>query len=213
MLDTKNFERVLILGAHPDDGELGCGATMAKFVAQNKQVYYAMFSLCEDSIPEGFAEDTLKTEAIDSSKILGIPEGNLIFHNYPVRRFPQFRQEILEDMVMLRNELKPELVIMPSNQDLHQDHTTIANEGWRAFKTCSIIGYESIRNNLTFTTHLFSVITPEHLEKKIKSVKSYTSQLFRSYFQESFIRSLAEVRGQQIDNTLAEAFEVKRLII
>lgn len=213
MFDTGKFNRVLVLGAHPDDGELGCGATMAKYCEEKKEVFYAMFSLCEDSIPEGFPKDTLKTEAIAASKIIGVKESNLIFMKYPVRRLPQYRQEILEDMVKLRNELKPDLVIMPSNQDLHQDHQTIAEEGWRAFKTCSIIGYELIRNNLTFTTHLFSVVKEDHVNKKIAAVKSYSSQLFRSYFQESFIRSLAETRGQQIDSTLAEAFEVKRIII
>ena len=213
MLNSGNYNRVLVLGAHPDDGELGCGGTMAKFVSQNIEVYYAMFSMCEDSIPEGFPKDILRSEAVEASKVLGIDESRLIFYNYPVRKFTQLRQEILEDMVKLRSELKPDLVIMPSNQDLHQDHATIANEGWRAFKTCSIIGYESIRNNLTFTTHLFSEINSSHLDKKINALKSYKSQLFRSYFQESFIRSLAEVRGQQIDSTLAEAFEVKRWII
>lgn len=213
MLEEKNFKRVIVLGAHPDDGELGCGATMAKFIRRGLEVYYVMFSLCEDSLHAGEPKDTLKKEAIASSKILGIPEENLIFYEHPVRRLAQFRQEILEDLVKLRHELKPDLVIMPSNQDLHQDHATIAMEGWRAFKTCSIIGYESIRNNLTFTTHLFSEVEPEDMDKKIGAIKSYQSQLFRSYFQESFIRSLAEVRGQQIDSTLAEAFEVKRWII
>jgi N-acetylglucosamine malate deacetylase 1 len=204
---------VLVLGAHPDDGELGCGATIAKFVRCGLEVHYAMFSLCEDSLRPGEPIDTLMKEAILSSKVLGIPGANLLFYKYPVRRLAQFRQEILEDLVKLRHELNPDLVIMPSNQDLHQDHATIAMEGWRAFKTCSIIGYESIRNNLTFTTHLFSQVEPGDLDKKIGAIKSYKSQLFRSYFQESFIRSLAEVRGQQIDSTLAEAFEVKRWII
>jgi LmbE family N-acetylglucosaminyl deacetylase len=213
MLNIEFFRRILVLGAHPDDGEFGAGATMARFAEEKKEVFYAMFSLCEDSLPADYPRDTLRREALDSSRVIGIPESNLIFMNYPLRKFPDYRQEILEDMVKLRQDLKPDLVIMPSNQDLHQDHAVIASEGWRAFKTCSIIGYESVRNNLTFTTHLFSRISSSQLEKKIQAVKSYKSQLFRSYFQESFIRALAEVRGQQIDGKLAEAFEVKRIII
>ena len=202
----------MLLGAHPDDAEFGCGATVAKLTENNCNVYYAMFSMCEESVPEGYPKDVLKTEAVKSSKILGIPRDNLLFYNYPVRRLAQYRQELLEDMVILRDKLKPDLLILPSKQDLHQDHSTIANEGWRAFKSSSIVGYESIWNNLSFTTHMFSVIEPEHLEKKIRAIKSFESQTFRSYSKESFIRSLAEVRGTQINRSLAEAFEVIRWI-
>jgi LmbE family N-acetylglucosaminyl deacetylase len=201
-----------MLGAHPDDGEFGCGATIAKLVENKCSVYYAMFSLCEESVPEGFPKDTLKKESIVSTEILGIPKDNLIFYDYPVRRLTQYRQEILEDLVTLRKNLKPDLVILPSKHDLHQDHSTLANEGWRAFKSSSIIGYESIWNNLSFTTHLFSVINTDQLEKKILAIKAFKSQTFRSYSKESFIRSLAEVRGTQIDRNLAEAFEVIRWI-
>ena len=83
MLEDKNFKRVLVLGAHPDDGELGCGGTMAKFVRRGLEVYYVMFSLCEDSLHPGEPRDTLKKEAIESSKVLGIPEANLIFLRTP----------------------------------------------------------------------------------------------------------------------------------
>lgn len=213
MLEQKKYNRILILGAHPDDGELGCGATIARFIEEGKELYYAMFSLCQDSVPDGYSHNVLQKESISSSKVLGIPQDNLIFYDYPVRRFPQYRQEILEDMVKLRKDLKPDLVLVSSNQDLHQDHATIANEGWRAFKQCSLLGYESVRNNLSFTAHLFVTITPEQLEKKIKAVKSFESQFFRSYFEESFIKSLAEVRGRQIDKPFAEAFEVIRWIL
>ncbi len=212
MVKLNDFNTVLLLGAHPDDGEFGCGATVAKLMEQNCNLYYAMFSLCEESLPEGFTVDTLKSEADASAKILGVPANNLIFFNFPVRRLPQYRQEILEEMVTLRKNLKPDLVIMPSKQDLHQDHNTLAHEGWRAFKSSSMIGYESIWNNLSFTTHMFSMVEPEHLEKKIQAIKSFKSQHFRSYSKESFIRSLAEVRGTQIDKGLAEAFEVIRWI-
>jgi len=212
LVKLNSFNTVLLLGAHPDDGEFGCGATVAKLMEQNCNLYYAMFSLCEESIPEGFEKDVLKKEASASAEILGLTEKNLIFFNFPVRRLPQFRQEILEEMVALRKNLEPDLVILPSNQDLHQDHSTLANEGWRAFKSSSMIGYESIWNNLSFTTHMFSVINEDHLNKKIKAIKAFKSQHFRSYSKESFIRSLAEVRGTQIDKDLAEAFEVIRWI-
>lgn len=213
MRELSNRHRVMVLGPHTDDGEFGSGATIAEYVENGVDLFYVMFSICEDSVPDGLPKDILKKEAIASSKILGIKEENLIFFDFPVRKFPHYRQEILEEMVRLRKEVKPDLVLLSSNSDLHQDLRTIANEGWRPFKETSILGYEVSWNNLSFTTHLFSLITEEHLQKKIAALKAYTSQHFRSYTKDSFIRSLAEVRGTQVNQPLAEAFEVIRWIM
>lgn len=212
MVQLSSFERVLVLGAHPDDGEFGCGATMAKLADAGVEVYYAMFSPCEESLPEGVPRDVLSTEARRSSRILGMKEEDLVFFDFPVRKFPQYRQEILEEMVSLRKRLQPDLVLLPSTADLHQDHATIAAEGWRAFKSVSLAGYEVAWNNLSFTSHLFSVVEEDHVARKIAAVKAYESQHFRSYSKDSFIRSLAEVRGTQVGRPLAEAFEVIRWI-
>lgn len=204
--------RVLVLGAHPDDGELGCGATMARLAQAGATVHYAMFSPCEESLPADAPKDILRREATEAAKALGILPDNLLFFGYKVRKFPYVRQEILEDLVLLRQRLRPDLVFVPSNNDLHQDHAVIAAEGWRAFKATSILGYEITWNNLSFPTQFFSKVTTEQLECKIRALRSYRSQRFRSYAKDSFIRSLAEVRGTQIGNGLAEAFEVIRWI-
>lgn len=211
MINSK--KRILVLGPHTDDGEFGCGASISKWINEGHELIYAIFSICEESVPEGFEKDILKYESLKSSKILGIKENNLIFYNFPVRRFQQFRQDILEEMVKLRKELEPDIVLLPSKQDLHQDHATISIEGWRAFKSKSILGYEIIWNNLTFPTHFFNEVSKADLDKKILAIKQYESQNFRSYSKESFIRSLAEVRGTQIDRNFAESFEVMRWIL
>lgn len=208
-----HFETILVLGPHTDDGEFGAGATIAKLIETGKNVYYAMFSLCEESVPENLPKDILYHESKASANILGIPSQNLIYFHYPVRKFPEYRQEILEDMIKIRNSINPDLVILPSKSDLHQDHETISNEGFRAFKSKSIIGYEIIWNNLSFPTQIFSEISEKQLSKKIAALNEYRSQFFRSYAKESFIRSQAIVRGTQINKQFAESFEVIRWII
>jgi len=205
--------RVIVIGAHTDDGEFGCGATMNKLIGEGAELYYAMMSICEDSVPEGLQKDILQLEAAKSCGILGLKRENLLFYNFTVRKFPQYRQELLEEFVRLRKSIKPDLVILPSSTDLHQDHATVAAEGLRAFKTASILGYEFSWNNLTFSTHLFSVVTRRQLHKKILALNQFKSQDFRSYAKGELIKSLAEVRGSQISKPYAEAFEVVRWII
>lgn len=208
----KKSDIVLVLGPHTDDGEFGCGGTIAKFLEEGKKVYYATFSLAEESVPEGLPKDILLTEVQNSSKVLGIAD-NLLIYRYPVRKFAHYRQEILEDLVQLKKDLNPDLVLMPSPHDLHQDHYTVSMEGLRAFKFTSILGYEMPWNNINFQTISFVHLQERHVQKKLESVKCYRSQTGRKYANEDFIKGLAKTRGVQSGVDYAEAFEVIRWII
>lgn len=208
-----NNEKILVLAPHTDDGEFGCGGSIAKFIEQGAEVYYAAFSLCEESVPDGFPKNILAKELRRATNIWGIRESNLLTYGYPVRRFAEHRQDILEDLVALQLELRPTLVFMPSFNDLHQDHHIIAQEGIRAFKKTSIMAYEMPWNNINFSTQLFINLEERHIEIKIAALKEYVSQKEKSYANEKFIRSLAYTRGASIDTVYAEAFEVVRWII
>lgn len=208
-----NSQKILILAPHPDDGEFGCGGTIAKFVEEGREVYYATFSPAEESVPEGLPGDVLFRELQDAGKILGIKPDNVLIYKYPVRKLALHRQDILEDLVKLKNDLEPDLVLMPSSHDLHQDHATVAQEGLRAFKFTSILGYEMPWNNVSFTTTAFIYLDEEQVEKKLAAVKCYLSQTGRKYAHRDFIYGLAKTRGIQIGVDFAETFEVVRWVI
>lgn len=213
MLKTKEIKTVLVLAPHTDDGEFGCGGTIARFLEEGKEVHYAAFSACEDSVPSDFPKDILKKELRQAMKVLGVKRESIHIYEYQVRTFPQRRQEILDDLIALREDIKPDLVFLPSQQDIHQDHHTIAMEGLRAFRYVSILGYEVPWNNISFNTLSFVLLKDKHLERKIKALGAYKSQAFRNYANEQFIRSLAITRGTQIASVYAEAFEVIRWVI
>ena len=205
-------KKILILAPHTDDGELGCGGTISKLIKDN-EVYYVAFSSCQKSLPEGSDPELLKKEVKRATKVLGIKEKKLILFDYPVRDFPNLRQPILEDMIDLKNIIQPDIVFLPSPQDIHQDHKTISEEGLRAFKNSTILGYEMPWNNVSFNTGCFISLEEDEILTKIKALEEYKSQFNRSYLNENFIRSLATVRGIQIGEQYAESFEVIRLIL
>ena len=206
-------KKILILAPHTDDGEFGCGGTITKFIKMGAEVYYAAFSACEQSVLKQFPKDILITEVKNATTILGIHPNNLILFKYDVRKFNFFRQDILDDMIKLRNDIQPDLVFMPCENDLHQDHRTIYEEGIRAFKFCSILCYELPWNNISLNTTSFIHLSNEDVEIKIKALKEYKSQAHRPYANEEFIRALAITRGTQIGTRYAETFEIKRWII
>ncbi|MFO8129186.1 MAG: PIG-L deacetylase family protein [Bacteroidales bacterium] len=206
-------DTILILAPHTDDGELGCGGTITKFLEEGKDVYYAAFSTAKESLPQGMPDNTLELEVKEATKRLGIPGNHLIIFGYTVRKLNYSRQNVLEDMVKMKRELMPGLVFMPSPNDLHQDHYTVAIEGMRAFKETSILAYELPWNNINFNTQSFVKLDKRHVEKKIHALEAYESQKKRSYLNREFIYSLARTRGVQIKTTYAETFEVIRWII
>ncbi|CDL84452.1 PIG-L deacetylase family protein [Xenorhabdus cabanillasii] len=208
-----NFNNILVLAPHTDDGELGAGGTIAKLIENGKSVTYVAFSTAEESVPQGMAKDILKTEVKAATQALGIKNENLIIFNYQVRKLNYARQEILENLIEIRKNNNFDLILMPSLKDIHQDHTTIAQEGLRAFKNTTIFGYELIWNNLSFDTTCFIKLDKHHIQKKVSSLHKYESQKNRDYMSEDFIFSLARTRGVQIGAKYAESFEVIRCVI
>ena len=207
------FKKVLVLAPHTDDGELGAGGTIAKLLDAGADVYYMAFSTAEESVPDHLPKNTLEIEVKAATKKLGIEQNNLIIFKYQVRKLNYVRQEILEELVNIKSKISFDLVLLPSLNDIHQDHSTVATEGVRAFKNTTILGYELIWNNLTFSTTAFVKLDVSAVNRKIEALQCYKSQNTRDYMNEKFIKSLAHTRGVQIGSEYAEAFEVIRWIV
>lgn len=193
---------IFVLAPHTDDGELGCGGTISKLIAGGDDVIYIAFSNCY--------KQELEAEMKNATQILGIKK--IILLEYPVRNFCNFRQKMLDEMIRLRDNYKPDVIFTPARHDIHQDHHTVTTEAMRAFKYSSIISYEMPWNNFSFHTNYFVPLEEEHVSKKVKAMEQYQSQAHRSYCNGDFIRSLARVRGTQINTTYAETFEIIRWI-
>jgi len=211
----RNWKRVLVLAPHTDDAELGCGGTLARLVGREYDVSVAVFSIASDSLPAELPKDALKHEFLNSMQVLGIPSGNSLVREYPVRRLAEYRQSILEELVALRKEAAPDVVFLPCNQDIHQDHQVIHAEGVRAFKNSSLLGYELPWNTFDFGPQLIVGLEDRHMECKWSMLQAYHSQMVlgRQYFSRDLIYGLARVRGAQANKDFGEGFQVIRLNI
>ena len=208
-----NPTRIMVLAPHTDDGELGCGGTIAKLSEEGKEVFYAAFCNSSKALPTSFPPDTLELECKRATSILGIPSSILILFNYGVRELPQSRQQILEELLKLNKDIGPNMVLLPAASDIHQDHQVIHQEGMRAFKNTTFAGYELPWNNYSIRTNFFVRLSESHLAKKIECLKAYESQSGKNYMNPDFTRSLAKVRGVQANCSYAEAFEIYRWMV
>ena len=213
MVTKYQFKTALVLAPHTDDGELGCGGTIAKLIEDGCRVVYVAFSAAETIIPKSLPRDILRVEVKQAMKKLGVLTEDLLIYDYEVRCFQEHRQSILDNMIKLREQFSPDLVFLPSINDTHQDHAVITQEGFRAFKMTTIFGYEMPWNNLTFKASSFFVLHEQHLQRKVQALLCYKSQSHRSYVSPDFITSLALVRGTQIGKKYAEAFDLIRCVL
>jgi LmbE family N-acetylglucosaminyl deacetylase len=212
-MDFDNIKKVLVLAPHPDDGEFAAGGSLRRFADMGLEIHYAAFSPCIKSLPAGLPEDTLWKELAAAAQILGIAAENIHTFQFPVRDFPEHRQAILEQLILLKKQVQPDLVLLPNSLDIHQDHHTIHEEGLRAFKHTRILGYELPWNNLNFTNNCHIRLEREHIHAKMEALKCYRSQNFRNYMNEEYFFGLAKTRGIQINANYAEAYELIRWII
>jgi LmbE family N-acetylglucosaminyl deacetylase len=173
------------------------------------------FSRAEDSLPPGSPPDMLEVEFRASMAKMAIPQECVKVFNFPVRRFPQHRQEILETILTLRRSFNPDAVFAPSGNDKHQDHQVVHAEAVRAFKDITVWGYELPWNHVDFSAQAFVTLESRHLERKWESLQEYRTQmdLHRPYFTREFIFGLGCVRGVQVKAGYAEAYEVVRMKI
>lgn len=203
--------KILVLSPHTDDGEFGAGASISRFIKEGKEVRYVAFSIAQDSVPEPYPKESLALEVQHATAVLKLKDP--IVMAYPVRKLAEHRQEILEVMVSMNKEFEPDLVLMPSLNDMHQDHSVVAQEGLRAFKRSSILCYELPWNNLQFSNTCFVTFTEDEVIEKVTAISNYKSQRGKQYSHPDFLRSLAVTRGTQIGAEYAEVFEVLRLVI
>lgn len=206
------MKKILCLAPHPDDGEIGCGGTLAKYSEEGHEVYYAVLSNCDESLRDGFPPGTLMRELVNATRVLGIPAQNILPLEYQVRNFPGRRQDILEDFTQLRKDIGPDIIFMPGPDDIHQDHRAVYDEGLRAFKKSNIFCYEIPWNNVNFRATAFSQLTERQLFKKTMAIGEYYSQSHRDYKSDMF-GHLARVRGVQSGYEYAEAFDAIRVRI
>ncbi len=144
---------VLVLAPHTDDGEFGCGGTtIAKMVERGTRVIYAAFSAAEKSVSPEFPARRAAARGQGRHRHPGVPTEDCLVYHFEVRKFREQRQDILDTMIKLNNSYRPDIVLLPSPNDTHQDHHTIAHEGVPGVQRPTMLGYEVPWNNLDFRT-------------------------------------------------------------
>ncbi len=198
---------LLFMGAHPDDIELGCGALLSDLVGQ-ADVFCMTFS---DNKKNPDLQN-LANEHFDSMHVLGLKDYQIGLGSYETRRFPDYRQELLQEMLELRKKYQPEIVFVHTAKDIHQDHKTVTEEATRAFRGTTVLGYDVLRSSYGFFPHFLAEVSKKAVETKIAALAEYSTYADRYYFSPDIVRATAIRQGALAERPYAEGFDIIRIV-
>ncbi|MCL4531438.1 MAG: PIG-L family deacetylase [Chloroflexi bacterium] len=200
-------KRILFLGAHPDDIELGCGALL-HHIANRTDVLCVTLS---DNQKNPSLKNVVK-ELYESMAVLEVPKEKAIVQEFITRKFPDMRQEILEYLLELRRDFKPEIVFTHTRQDIHQDHNVVTEEALRAYRGITVLGYDVVRSSYGFFPHFLVAVTQEDVEKKLEALSKYGTYHDKYYFDPALLRATMVRHGALAEIPFAEGFDILRIV-
>lgn len=200
-------KRVLFIGAHPDDIELGAGALIHQLVNLSD----VMCLTLSDNQKNPLLKKVV-TELRASMEVLGVPAERVIVEKFATRDFPDARQDILEYLLKVRREFKPEVVFVHSRADIHQDHNVATDETLRAFRGTTVLGFDVVRSSYGFFPHFLVEVSPEDVEKKIEALSQYTTYTDKYYFDPALLRATMLRNGALAERPFAEGFDILRIV-
>ena len=203
--------RILCLGAHSDDIEIGCGGTLLRLLAEHpgSAVQWVVFSADEARELEA------RASAADFMQLAG--SSRLLVRRFRESFFPAAWVEIKEFFEELRSGFDPDLVLCHHRHDLHQDHRVIAELTWNTFRKHAVWEYEipKFEGDLG-APNLFVPLTRETADRKVQLLlQHFSSQASRSWFRADTFHGLMSIRGVECNapQGRAEAFHVRKLVI
>lgn len=199
---------ILALGAHPDDLELGCGATIAKLAMEGAAVHAVILSRGTRGTADG-ADRTVETrEALEALGIASVTQ-----HDFPDTRLHENLNDLIGTIEDHVRERQPYRVYTMFHLDRHQDHRAVHEASIVACRRVpQILGYETPSSYPNFIPTVFEPVE-DHIEAKVRAIQMHSSQGDRLYMQEVKIRSAAHFRGVQVDLPQTEGFIPYKLVL
>lgn len=200
-------KRILFVGAHPDDIELGCGAFLHQIVPHCEVLCVTLSDNQKNPNLKNVVEEHLA-----SFSVLGVPENRIIIEKFETRKFPDNRQEVLEYLLKLRKDFKPEMVFVHTRSDIHQDHNVVTEEALRAYRGTTVLGFDVVRSSYGFFPHFLVGVSQADVDAKLAALAEYRTYTDKYYFDPSLLRATMVRHGALAEKPYAEGFDILRVV-
>ncbi len=210
-IPRKEGLNILLLGAHCDDIEIGCGGTVLKLIEDYEidHLKWVVFTSTE----------IRKKEALASAKqFLGtVQNAEITILDYKDGFLPSVWSDVKESFEQIKNGFNPDIIFTHYRNDLHQDHRTLNELTWNTFRNHLIFEYEIPKYDGDIgNPNLFVPLDEDQIMQKNEIIQDcFKSQLDKQWFDDSLLNSMPRIRGVECasKNKYAEAFYTRKMII
>jgi len=200
-------EKLLFIGAHPDDIEIGAGALLAHVAGKSEVLCLTLSDNQKNPQLKNVVEEHLQSMAV-----LGVPEENVRIEAFETRNFTRDRQLILETLYELNRTYRPAIVFTHSQADMHQDHGVVTMETLRAFRGTTVLGFDVLRSSHGFFPNFLVEVTEQDVSRKIEALSRYRTYADKYYFNPEVTRSALIRQGALAELPYAEGFDILRIV-
>jgi len=215
MLKLRFFEKnqkpkVLCLGAHADDIEIGCGGTILKLIeeAPESEFYWVVFSVDQKRSKEAYESANFFLRGVKSKKV----DAQQFRESY----FPFMGANVKDYFEKLKKEFSPDVIFTHHNLDAHQDHRLISSLTWNTFRDHFILEYEVPKYDGDLGhPNLYVHLNESHAQRKISHILNiFETQRGKTWFTEETFRSILRIRGIESNSPTkyAEAFHCRKMV-
>lgn len=205
----REVRRILCLGAHSDDIEIGAGATVLRAIRENPDVDVTWCVLSGSQVR--------REEARHGAEYLLGPRTarSIILRDFNDSYFPEQRQTIKQFFEQSLKSVDPDLVLTHTRHDAHQDHRLVNELTWNTFRSHQIWEYEIPKwDGDLMQPNLYVPLDPEDVASKIKVLREvFASQRGKHWFDEETFRGLMRIRGLESNARYAEAFVARKFVV
>jgi LmbE family N-acetylglucosaminyl deacetylase len=205
------LRRILCLGSHCDDIEIGCGGTILRLLREHPEVeiYWIVFSSTPDRKKEAVRAENLFLALAKKKKV--------VIRNYRDTLFPSQQAQIKGEFEKLKKTYAPDLILTHYRHDLHQDHQVICELTWNTFRSHLILEYEIPKYDGDLGAPNFFVgLDRATCEQKAKYIcETFVSQRTKQWFTADTFLALQRLRGieSNVSHGLAEGFHCRKLVL
>jgi len=211
--DRENTDalKILCLGSHSDDIEIGCGGTILKLVRQfpNSIIHWVVFN----ATGVRHAEAQHAAELFTGRKNLP----GLLLKSFPDGFMPFVGAEVKGVFEELKKVVSPDVVFTHTRKDAHQDHRLICDLTWNTFRDHLVLEYEIPKYDGDMgQPSVFVPLESELCEKKVAClIEAFQSQQAKRWFRKDTFFSVMRLRGMECNSPsgYAEAFYCHKLVI
>ena len=202
--------RILALGAHPDDIEIGCGGTLLRLVAEQPRVEVLWVVFCSSS------ERAREAHASAAAFLKGVERRRVVVRDFRDGFLPYAGASVKDAFEELKSEFSPDVVLTHHREDRHQDHRLVSELTWNTWRDHFILEYEIPKYDGDFgSPNWFSALPSATVEHKIDLVlRHFPSQAKKQWFDGDLLRSVARIRGMECvaPDGYAEAFYCRKAV-